>query len=176
MTIEQRLGSWQIAVILIASLGTLLVGFGEWPRPFAAVQLVVTGWLWALAYFRLLKNPTRGIEQLTLGGRKGTAYLFVIMSLGPFFAGFHRAWPRPFAAVLFITTGFLWASAVSLLVPPGTTLDWKVDAFISLIVSLGMLLAGFYWDLPSGIATGLFVATGLSWARVVYLLASRHAL
>ena len=98
------------------------------------------------------------------------------MSLGPLFAGFHRDWPRPFAAVLFITTGFLWASAVSLLVPPGTTLDWKVDAFISLIVGLGMLLAGFYWDLPSGVATGLFVATGLSWARVVYLLASRHAL
>jgi hypothetical protein len=58
------------------------------------------------------------IEQL-FGSWKVAASFFLIVGLGPLFNGVEHL-PRSFAAVDFAITGWLWALAISWLVPKHT--------------------------------------------------------
>jgi hypothetical protein len=123
-TIEQLYGSRKVAAFfyLIVGLGTaglgmLLIGV-DWPRSFAVSLFAVTIVLWAWTFSWLVfKHTGTGttIEQL-YGSRKYFAFIFLIAGLGTLFNGVEHL-PRSFAAVDFAITGWLWAFAVSWLVP-----------------------------------------------------------
>jgi hypothetical protein len=44
--------AYALLIFGIAGFGTLMTGVFSWPRPFAAVEFIATGWLWCLAWRR----------------------------------------------------------------------------------------------------------------------------